>query len=64
MRKNLGTKNGELSDIFRNDALGYWKVTVERPLRIKGTDPRRSSTNPTPACAGLRTHTMSECVDT
>ena len=29
------------SRIFENAAFGYWKVTVERPLRIKGADPNR-----------------------
>ena len=29
------------SKIFPNAAFGYWKVTVERPLRIKGADPAR-----------------------
>jgi type I restriction enzyme M protein len=62
LRKNLGSKNCELSDaditticdtylafdeteqskIFPNAALGYWKVTVERPLRLKGVDPNRA----------------------
>ena len=31
----------EYSKIFDNDAFGYWKVTVQRPLRIEGTDPHR-----------------------
>ena len=31
----------EQSRIFDNDAFGYWKVTVERPLRIEGVDPER-----------------------
>ena len=31
----------EESKIFPNEAFGYWKVTVERPLRIKGIDPER-----------------------
>ena len=31
----------EQSKIFPNDAFGYWKVTVERPLRLKGKDPER-----------------------
>ena len=64
LRKNLGSKNCELSDedirricdaflafeeteeskIFPNEALGYWKVTVERPLRIEGIDPERPYT--------------------
>jgi len=29
------------SKIFPNAAFGYWKVTVERPLRLKGIDPER-----------------------
>ena len=64
LRKNLGSKNCELSDediqricdaflafeeteqskIFPNEAFGYWKVTVERPLRIEGIDPKRIHT--------------------
>lgn len=31
----------EKSKIFPNEAFGYWKVTVERPLRIVGADPNR-----------------------
>ena len=62
LRKNLGSKNCELSGddirrvcdvflafeeteeskIFLNEAFGYWKVTVERPLRLKGIDPERA----------------------
>jgi type I restriction enzyme M protein len=61
LRKNLGSKNCELSEadiericetflkfeespqskIFPNPALGYHKVTVERPLRLVGADPER-----------------------
>ena len=61
LRKNLGNKNCELSEvdiericdailtfgeteqskIFPNEAFGYRKVTVERPLRIEGIDPER-----------------------
>ena len=61
LRKNLGSKNCELSGdhirricdafsafeeteeskIFPNESFGYWKVTVERPLRIEGVDPGR-----------------------
>lgn len=32
-------KESEQSKIFPNEAFGYQKVTVERPLRIKGADP-------------------------
>ena len=31
----------EQSKIFDNAAFGYWKVTLERPLRIEGADPNR-----------------------
>ena len=31
----------EQSKIFPNEAFGYWKVTLERPLRLAGTDPER-----------------------
>ena len=34
----------EQSKIFPNQAFGYWKVTVERPLRLVGVDPDRSYT--------------------
>ena len=37
----LAFKETEQSKIFPNAALGYWKVTVERPLRLKGVDPER-----------------------
>ena len=32
----------EQSKIFPNAAFGYWKVTVERPLRLTGIDPDRA----------------------
>jgi len=32
----------EESKVFDNEAFGYWKVTVERPLRIAGADPDRA----------------------
>ena len=64
LRKNLGSKNCELSDedigricetflafeeteqskIFPNNAFGYWKVPVERPLRLELIDPERAYT--------------------
>ena len=31
----LGSEEGEQSKVFPNDTFGYWKVTVERPLRLK-----------------------------
>ena len=38
----LAFEESEQSKIFDNDAFGYWKVTVERPLRLKGADPNRA----------------------
>ena len=38
----LDFKETEQSKIFDNAAFGYWKVTVERPLRIKGADSNRA----------------------
>jgi type I restriction enzyme M protein len=37
----LDFKETEQSKIFPNDSFGYLKVTVERPLRLKGIDPNR-----------------------
>ena len=37
----LAFEESEQSKIFDNAAFGYWKVTVERPLRIEGADPNR-----------------------
>ena len=38
----LDFKETEQSKIFDNDALGYWKVVVERPLRIEGAESERA----------------------
>ena len=38
----LAFKESEQSKIFDNAAFGYWKVTVERPLRLAGIDPSRA----------------------
>jgi type I restriction enzyme M protein len=38
----LAFKETEQSKIFPNAAFGYWKVTVERPLRLKGIEPGRA----------------------
>jgi type I restriction enzyme M protein len=38
----LNFKESEQSKIFPNQAFGYSKVTVERPLRLKGIDPNRA----------------------
>jgi type I restriction enzyme M protein len=37
----LAFEETEQSKIFPNEAFGYWKVTVERPLRLRGIDPNR-----------------------
>ena len=38
----LAFEETEQSKIFDNAAFGYWKVTVEQPLRIEGADPNRA----------------------
>ena len=38
----LAFEDTEESKIFPNEAFGYWKVTVERPLRLKGINPERA----------------------
>ena len=38
----LAFEESEQSRIFDNAAFGYWKVTVERPLRLEGADPDRA----------------------
>ena len=38
----LAFEETEQSRIFPNAAFGYWKVTVERPLRLRGIDPERA----------------------
>ena len=38
----LAFEENEQSKIFDNAAFGYWKVTVERPLRIEGADLNRA----------------------
>ena len=38
----LAFEETEESKIFDNEAFGYWKVTVDRPLRIEGADPNRA----------------------
>ena len=37
----LKFEESERSKIFANAAFGYWKVTVDRPLRIAGANPER-----------------------
>jgi len=38
----LAFEETEQSKIFRNEAFGHWKVTVERPLRLKGIDAEKA----------------------
>jgi type I restriction enzyme M protein len=37
----LAFEETDQSKIFPNAAFGYWKITVERPLRLRGIDPNR-----------------------
>ncbi len=40
----LAFEETEQSKVFPNQTFGYWKVTVERPLRLEGIQPDRSYT--------------------
>ena len=40
----LDFEETDQSKIFPNRTFGYWKVTVERPLRIEGIDPEKAHT--------------------
>jgi len=40
----LAFEETEHSKVFPNEAFGYWKVTVDRPLRLRGIDPERAYT--------------------
>ncbi len=44
MRAYLSMEESEQSKVFPNEAFGYWKVTVERPLRYKNIDPNAEYT--------------------
>lgn len=59
----LAFKETEQSYIFDNKAFGYWKVTVERPLRLKVdlNDARRKHFRVT--CAEANEEPLSELVD-
>jgi type I restriction enzyme M protein len=37
----LSGEESEQSKVFHNEAFGYWKVTVDRPLRLAGIDANR-----------------------
>ncbi len=37
----LKFEENDHSKVFPNEEFGYWKVTVDRPLRIEGIDPHR-----------------------
>ena len=38
----LDLEESDRSKVFPNEAFGYWKVTVERPLRVEEADPNRA----------------------
>ncbi len=38
----LAFEESKRSRIFRNESFGYWKVTIERPLRLEGIDADRA----------------------
>ena len=83
LRRNLGSKNCELSDedirricdaflnfkesehskIFPKEAFGYWKVVVERPLRLKVDLSLERRRNFRDACRDAKEEPLSNLVD-
>ena len=83
LRRNLGSKNCELSDedirricdaflnfeesehskIFPKEAFGYWKVTVERPLRLKVDLSPERRRNFRDACRDAKEELLANLVD-
>ena len=83
LRKNLGSKNCELSDddiqricdaflafeeteqskIFPNEAFGYWKVTVERPLRLTVDLSPEQRTRFRAACRDAKEEPLANVID-
>jgi type I restriction enzyme M protein len=59
----LAFKETEQSKIFPNDAFGYWKVAVERPLRLKVDLSAAARTRFRKACAEAREEPLAELVD-
>ena len=41
LRLFMDMENGETSKVFDSDEFGYWQITVERPLRLRVTEPIR-----------------------
>ena len=57
----LSFEETEQSKIFPNEAFGYWKVTVERPLRVEGADPERAYNCQGDKGAQRRRKTLGDC---
>jgi type I restriction enzyme M protein len=55
----LGFQETQQSKVFPNAAFGYWKIVVERPLRLRGIEPDRAY-SPREIKALLETHERSE----
>ncbi|MDW7733157.1 MAG: class I SAM-dependent DNA methyltransferase [Methanolobus sp.] len=59
----LEFEESEQSKIFPNDAFGYWKVTVERPLRLAVDLSESNKTAFRVSCAEAREDTLADVVD-
>ncbi|MDO8725731.1 MAG: class I SAM-dependent DNA methyltransferase [Candidatus Methanoperedens sp.] len=58
-----GFEETEQSKIFPNAALGYWKVTVERPLRLKVEFSTATRARFKKACAEAKEYMLSDFAD-
>ena len=59
----LGFEEGEQSKIFPNEAFGYWKVTVERPLRLAVDLSRDHCRRFRVACRDVQEEPLAEVID-
>ncbi|HQJ52613.1 MAG TPA: class I SAM-dependent DNA methyltransferase [Anaerolineae bacterium] len=59
----LSMQEGEQSQVFPNEAFGYWKVTVERPLRLSVDLSDESRTRFSRLCAREKDELLADAVD-
>ena len=59
----LRFEDGDGSKVFRNEAFGYWKVTVERPLRLRVELSEDALTRFGAACEGAKEGPLANLVE-
>lgn len=59
----LSFKENEHSKIFKNEAFGYWKITVERPLRLRIDLNEKNIKRFTLSCKEAKDEPLAKCID-